>query len=221
VGQDAEQLSATVRYHLAELEVIRAERDARRLVPVPRDADRAVLDIGCGIGQTLLSREIAHVPRRCGIDVDESAIAYGTRQFPELELRVSGAERLPFAAAEFDLVYSRVALPYTDIPVALAEIRRVLRPGGRFWASLHAGRMERIRFRRALASGALKTLVDSGYVWANSLYFNALGRTFARPWSGLRESVQMRGGMRRALLRAGFRNCELTITPTFFVVEAS
>ena len=37
----------------------------------------------------------------------------------------------------FDLVISRVSLPYTDIPQSLSEIARVLREDGRVWLSLH------------------------------------------------------------------------------------
>lgn len=48
------------------------------------------------------------------------------------------AERLPFADAGIDLVLSQFGLEYTDLPRALAEVRRVLRPGGRLALVVHA-----------------------------------------------------------------------------------
>ena len=48
-----------------------------------------------------------------------------------IDLRQAPAERLPFDDASFDTVVSTLVLcTVTDVPAALAEIRRVLRPGG-------------------------------------------------------------------------------------------
>ena len=49
-----------------------------------------------------------------------------------VELEVAGGERLPFADAAFDCVVSTFTLcSVDDVPRALAEAYRVLRPGGR------------------------------------------------------------------------------------------
>lgn len=213
-------MSSSVPYHLDELATVRNPRDPARLVPSTVRGESAVLDIGCGIGQMLLADELSGLGRRCGIDVDAEAIDYGKAHFPQLDLRTATAEALPFGDSEFDLVASRVALPYTDIPAALREIRRVLRPGGRFWAALHPAGLELRRLRYNLRRGSVRILVDSCYVWTNSLMLNVTGRSIARPWSGRHESVQTRSGMRRALLHAGFRDVTFPQQPGFFVVEA-
>jgi ubiquinone/menaquinone biosynthesis C-methylase UbiE len=58
-----------------------------------------------------------------------------------MDLRNAAAEHLPYGNSEFDLVISRVSLPYTDLPKAAREMRRVLRTGGRIWLALHDFRM--------------------------------------------------------------------------------
>lgn len=216
-----EEVDEVIRYHLAELEIVQNLHDPRRLVPELRKEEKAVLDIGCGIGQTLLAPELCRLERRCGIDIDAKVIAYGQKRFPELQLVHAGAEALPFAANEFDLVISRVALPYTNIPVALREIRRVLKPAGRCWVALHPPRMELDRLRRAIMTFSFKTIVDSAYVWINSVLFNVGGLSIPRLPSGQHESVQTPGGMGRALRKAGFDGISITLKPPHFFVDAT
>jgi ubiquinone/menaquinone biosynthesis C-methylase UbiE len=53
------------------------------------------------------------------------------RTTPNVDLRQAPAERLPFDDASFDYVVSTLVLcTVDDVPASLAEIRRVLRPGG-------------------------------------------------------------------------------------------
>lgn len=48
------------------------------------------------------------------------------------------AARLPFAAESFDLVMSVLAFEhFMDVPGTIAEVARVLRPGGVLWACIH------------------------------------------------------------------------------------
>ncbi|HTV46330.1 MAG TPA: methyltransferase domain-containing protein [Stellaceae bacterium] len=93
------------------------------------------LDLGCGTG--FLSLELAsrghHVT---GVDFAPSMIALAEKKAAERGLRVgfeqADAERLPFAAASFDLAISRHVLWTLPHPeAAIDEWRRVLRPGGR------------------------------------------------------------------------------------------
>jgi SAM-dependent methyltransferase len=143
--------------------------------------------------------------RGVGIDMDAEAVAYGQERFAHLELACGTAEQLPYADASFDLVVSRVSLCYTHIAPALAEVQRVLRPGGRLWCTLHDWRRTRQEWWRAARQGEWKDLVFRSYVFANGLGFAATGRALAFPGLGRCEFFQTESGMRRALARAGLR----------------
>jgi ubiquinone/menaquinone biosynthesis C-methylase UbiE len=186
-------------YHLAELEVIRNRADPRRQVPDYDCTGWDVLDVGCGIGQTLSAPEFAAARSRHGIDVDSQAIAVGHEVFPQFTLQVASAEKIPYPDGHFHLVYSRVALPYTNVPVALAEILRVTRAGGAVWLLLHSWGLERAAWFEAARRLRLRRLFDRTYVLANSLTLAATGRCFARPWSETYESFQFAGSMTRLL----------------------
>jgi arsenite methyltransferase len=98
-----------------------------------------VIDIGTGPG--LLAAEIAAAVGPdglvCGIDSSDSMLALArARTTPPdsapIELRQAGADRLPYAQASFDVAVATQVLEYVkDVPDALAEMTRVLRPGGR------------------------------------------------------------------------------------------
>jgi len=206
--------TSSLAYHRGELRVALDASNPQRLVPDPGRAS-SILDIGCGAGQTIVALGAAR--RSVGVDVDLQALACAATGAIGEPIRVAGArgEALPFRDAAFDYVYSRVALPYMNIPSALAEMRRVLRPGGRLWLALHPLAIPAEQFRR----GNLKGKVYAAYTAANGLWFHLTGRTFhLRP--GTCESIQTVRGMRIALARAGFRNVAFTRTSIHFVVTA-
>ena len=98
-----------------------------------------ILDVGCGTG-LFLERLHRAVPgaRLAGVDPVPEMLAIARRRLPTLrpddtaDLREAAAERLPFADGEFDAVVSTSVFHYVRRPeAALAEMRRVLRPGGR------------------------------------------------------------------------------------------
>jgi SAM-dependent methyltransferase len=82
-----------------------------------------VLDVGCGVGhsyQLLAPRETV------GLDIDPDALAGQAR-----ETRVGDMRELPFEDASFSAVLSVQAIEHVPDPDrALAEARRVLKPGG-------------------------------------------------------------------------------------------
>jgi SAM-dependent methyltransferase len=69
-------------------------------------------------------------------------LAVAREQAPSIQWRDGTAESLPFPDASFDAVTSQFGLMFMDRPRALAEMRRVLRPGGRLavavWASIES-----------------------------------------------------------------------------------
>jgi SAM-dependent methyltransferase len=88
-----------------------------------------VLDIGCGISSVL-----HFVPgRRYGIDplADEYAKIYDYP--PGITVSKSDGEHIPFDTAWFDVVFCTNVLDHVASPeTVLAEVKRVLKPGGRF-----------------------------------------------------------------------------------------
>jgi SAM-dependent methyltransferase len=91
----------------------------------------AVLDIGCGSGLAL-AMAAARGARAAGLDISAPLVAVARRRVPDADLREGGLDELPFPDGTFDVVLAVNALQFAADPAAaLAEVRRVLRPGGR------------------------------------------------------------------------------------------
>lgn len=93
-----------------------------------------VLDVGCGAGSVAkaVKRERPDL-EVVGCDVSRSALAAAGAEPGGVEFKVAEAERLPFGDAEFDFVWIFDVLEHVEVPeTVLAEVARVLRPGGGF-----------------------------------------------------------------------------------------
>ena len=92
-----------------------------------------LLDVGCGTGAFLTTVGQETSATRMGIDLSVGMLARARRHLdPHVGLSAADAERLPFAAATFDVVVSLSSFHFwADPAAALVELRRVLRPGGR------------------------------------------------------------------------------------------
>lgn len=137
---------------------------------MPRNC-RAVLDVGCGAGQTLIAANLEGSTQAYGIDSDFKALRLGRQLTRRVHFVCARGERLPLHANAFDFVISRVASPYMHIPTALAEMARVLQPGGRLWLVLHPCSMTFRELARSLRSLSLKDALFRMYVLANELGF--------------------------------------------------
>jgi ubiquinone/menaquinone biosynthesis C-methylase UbiE len=100
----------------------------------------AVLDVGCGTGQLLLevAGRVGRTGRVAGIDPGPQQIARArakaTRRKIPVEFQVGVIEWLPFHNQTFDVVFSTLMMHHLPAPLkrqGLAEIARVLKPGGR------------------------------------------------------------------------------------------
>jgi ubiquinone/menaquinone biosynthesis C-methylase UbiE len=115
-------------YSLSEIREQRA-----RIVP---EAQGVVLEVGIGSGLNLPYYDPDKVERVIGIETDPEMVELGRRRYASARVPVdvieASAENLPLAAASVDtvmLTYSTGAI--ANIGAALAEMRRVLKPGGR------------------------------------------------------------------------------------------
>ena len=118
-----------------------------------------VLDAGCGEGY--LTREIARRGARQVTGVDKSpaliaAARAGSADEPAARYREADLADLPFGSASFDLaVVNHVLNDLADIVAPVAELARVLRPGGRLVILMlhpcfYGYRAERQEIRRTL-----------------------------------------------------------------------
>lgn len=105
-----------------------------------------LLDVGCGAGQQMLPFATKKDALCIGIDIDEEVGKIGAVAFRQGGVENKGVflnakgENIPFADASFDVVLCRLALPYMDNSATLAEIARVLKPGGLFFLKTHQPR---------------------------------------------------------------------------------
>jgi len=106
-------------------------------------AGQRVLDVGCGPGA--LTTELVErlgAASVAAVDPSESFVAAAHARLPEVDIRQSSAEQLPFSDDEFDAALAQLVVHFMADPVAgLAEMRRVTRPGGVVAACVwdHAG----------------------------------------------------------------------------------
>ena len=155
----------------------------RRLIRALDGVDGVVLDAGCGTGG-LLRRLTTRRPDLSAFGVDfSSAAAARAATKSGAAVACASVESLPFADDSFDAVVSADVLCHRSLEpaTALAEMGRVLRPGGRLvlnlpaydWLkSAHDARVHTAR--RSTAGGLRRLLTGLGYTDVRPRYWNSL-----------------------------------------------
>jgi SAM-dependent methyltransferase len=132
------------RWHArAEANALAADRSAEldRIGDALRlNRNARLLDAGCGSGQWAIAFAERGV-RVTGIDLSPEMIRLArddaNARGLDIEWRTGDVTRLTDPLAVFDAIHARVLLQFLpDVPAALGELRRVLRPGGRLLASV-------------------------------------------------------------------------------------
>jgi ubiquinone/menaquinone biosynthesis C-methylase UbiE len=104
-----------------------------------------VLDVAAGAGEPALTaaKRVGPSGQVLATDISSNILAFARRaareqQLTQVETRVMDGEQLDLPDGAFDAVLSRVGLIYfPNQQRALAEVRRVLKPGGRFAAMVY------------------------------------------------------------------------------------
>jgi SAM-dependent methyltransferase len=100
-----------------------------------------VCDLGCGPGQ--VGAYLAE--RGCdllGIDISPGMLLRARERHGDVRFQLADMRALPLADAACQAIacfYALIHIPRDEVPVALAEIGRVMRPGGVLVLSVHGG----------------------------------------------------------------------------------
>ncbi len=173
---------------------------ARRAKEVLPDA-KAILDVACGGGYFLreLGRCYGPSAKLSGIDISNEALAIARKECPAADFQISSAEAMPFQPGSFDLVTCLGSLEhFLNIGQAMAEIKRILRPGGIFLAMvpnimwyqdmlsvlLTKNRKSRNQTHELFASfGEWKEMLEGGgFQMVKSLKYNGIAKAAWKQW---------------------------------------
>jgi ubiquinone/menaquinone biosynthesis C-methylase UbiE len=164
------------------------------LAPARLEQGERVLDVGCGTGSLAIvaRRQVGATGQVFGVDASPEMIARARHKARKAKLDISFddgvAEKLPFPVQQFDVVLSTVMLHHLRKNVraqAVAEMQRVLKPGGRVlvvdFAGARNGKGPLMHFHRhghvepkalvELVTGAGLRVTESGPVGMWSLSY--------------------------------------------------
>ena len=159
----------------------RAEALAERLRRMlgPFNGNEVALDAGCGTGAVAFA--IApHVAEVVGVDPRTDYLEAGRATAPDnVELVEGDVMQLPFGYAEFDIACCHRVLHHVRLPaLAVSELARVTRPGGRLFIADQLGSVDPLvglemdRFERLRDATHQRLLPEAdirGFLDANDL----------------------------------------------------
>jgi ubiquinone/menaquinone biosynthesis C-methylase UbiE len=137
------------------------------------DLAEPLLDLGCGDGH--FAEHAYRRPPTIGIDVTESNVRQARRRNAYQSLAVADASRMPFADGAFATVTSNCVIEHIpDVEAAMAEVSRVLQPGGRLIFGVPSHRFSQMLLAPTLLRRA--SLVGPARAYAN--WFNRISIHF-------------------------------------------
>jgi SAM-dependent methyltransferase len=161
-------------------------------------AEGTALDVGCGTGRNLpLFRAGVRV---VGLEPSPDALARARRRAPGVPLVQGAAEALPFRTGAFDTVVSGLVFCSVPDPArGLAEVKRVLKPGGTLRMLEHVRATGGFKARVQDRWQPLWTRISGGCHWNRDTESAVEGAGFRIAPEGRRA----RGDMRRFVARPG------------------
>jgi ubiquinone/menaquinone biosynthesis C-methylase UbiE len=199
-------------YLAKEWEMFESDKEHQTAIVQATDDIRVdrVLDIGCGAGQEMLPL-IARGAFGVGIDVMREVGELGNKMFAKAGLekrvtfvRASGNE-IPFASESFDVLICRVALMFMKNKAALAEIARVLRPGGRFLLKYQAPAYYWWKFGDGFRERYIKSSIHAARVLYAGYFYQFTGRQSFGKLTAAGEIFLTEDGLRKDFEQHGMR----------------
>jgi fatty-acid O-methyltransferase len=165
---------------------------------------KRVLEVSCGHGggASYLMRTV-HPSSYTGLDLNPAAVEFCRKKHSlhGLDFVRGDAEKLPFPDQSFDAVINiEASLHYPRLPRFLAEVARVLRPGGHFlyadlrpaddvaaWEAALAGAPLRMLSKREITAEVLRGMDRNSHQWLGRIdrHVPAFLRGFARDVAGV------------------------------------
>lgn len=103
------------------------------------DQTSAILDVGCGTGQTAAFLALQYGADITGMDINSIMVEKAKNRMAAHKVPVKiiqgSIEDIPLQDGSFDFILSESVISFVNKPKALSEIHRVLRDGGRFIAN--------------------------------------------------------------------------------------
>lgn len=206
-----------IRYHLRDLDNALNKDADDHLLPEILTTDQTIVDIGCGVGQSFLVLECTD--RKCiGVEVHGPSVEFGKEKFGDkITFYHTDASKIPEADSTVDLIYACVSIPYTNIPDVIAEMKRLLKVGGRVWMTLHSKEYAKEQLRIAIKHRRIIDFIHKIYLMMNGYLFKWFG--FLIPWlNGDYESWQDADTMIKMLEKNGF-NASKSIQKDHLVIS--
>src|SRR5260370_41783244 len=105
----------SIEYHQSELAVALDPSNPARAMPPILPKHKRILDVGCGMGQSLLAAQLPRDTEAYGVDCDIEAIEAGGRPSPPHNKFVwAGGGNPPFQGKDFALAFSLVTPSFIE-----------------------------------------------------------------------------------------------------------